>query len=82
MVALALRSVGYGRAFSVALGTAALTVAAGLPPWGLAFAAGAMLYAVSHEAMPGAHPQGNARAATMGLVLGFVLMMVLDTALG
>lgn len=96
VVALALRSVGYGRAFSVALGAAsgllepvaavlgaaALTVAAGLLPWGLAFAAGAMLYAVSHEAIPGAHQQGNARAATVGLVLGFVLMMVLDTALG
>lgn len=96
VVALALRSVGYGRAFSVTLGAAsgllepvaavlgaaALTVAAGLLPWGLAFAAGAMLYAVSHEAIPGAHQQGNARPATAGLVLGFVLMMVLDTALG
>lgn len=94
VVALAPRSVGYGRVFSVPLGATsgllepvaavlgAATVAAGLLPWGLAFAVGAMLYAVSHEAIPGAHQQGNARPATAGLVLGFVLMMVLDTAPG
>jgi len=52
-----------------------------LLPWGLAFAAGAMLYAICHEAIPGAHQQGNASQATEGVVLGFVLMMLLDTAL-
>lgn len=41
-----------------------------------------MRYAVSQEAIPGAYQQGNARATTIGLVLGFVLMMVLDTTLG
>ncbi len=96
VVALALRSVGYGRWFSVGLGiasglvepvaavlgAAAITVTAGLLPWGLAFAAGAMLYAISHEAIPGAHQQGHDRWATAGVVLGFVLMMLLDTALG
>jgi ZIP family zinc transporter len=60
---------------------AAVAVAAGLLPWGLAFAAGAMLHAVSHEAFPGTHPQGNARPATAALVLGFVLLMMLDSAL-
>jgi ZIP family zinc transporter len=95
VVALALRGVGYGRGASVAVGMAsgliepiaavlgatAITIAAGLLPWGLAFAAGAMLYAICHEAIPGAHQQGNARPATVGVVLGFVLMMLLDTAL-
>ena len=95
VVALALRGVGYSRVAAVAagmasgliepiaavFGAAAITVASGLLPWGLAFAAGAMLYAVCHEAIPGAHQQGNARQATVGVVLGFVLMMLLDTAL-
>ena len=95
VVALALRGVGYGRGASVAagiasgliepiaavLGATAITIAAGLLPWGLAFAAGAMLYAICHEAIPGAHQQGNAHPATVGVVLGFVLMMLLDTAL-
>jgi zinc transporter ZupT len=53
----------------------------GLLPWGLAFAAGAMLYAICHEAIPGAHQQGHSRPATIGVLLGFVLMMLLDTAL-
>ena len=96
VVALALRGVGYSRPLAVGigvvsglvepiaavLGAAALTVSAGLLPWGLAFAAGAMLYAVSHEAIPGSHQKGNARFATTGVVLGFILMMLLDTALG
>jgi ZIP family zinc transporter len=95
VVALALRAAGYGRGTAVAvgvasglvepiaavLGAAVITVATGLLPWGLACAAGAMLYAVCHEAIPGAHQQGNARAATAGVVLGFVLMMLLDTAM-
>ena len=63
------------------LGAAAITVSGGLLPWGLAFAAGAMLYAICHEAIPGAHQQGNDSQATEGVVLGFVLMMLLDTAL-
>ena len=96
VVALALRGVGYGRLLSVALGiasglvepvasvagAAAIGVSAGLLPWGLAFAAGAMLFAISHEVIPGAHQQGNDAWATSSLILGFVLMMLLDTALG
>ena len=52
-----------------------------LLPWGLAFAAGAMLWVISHEIIPESHRQGHQSAATAGLVIGFVLMMVLDTAL-
>jgi len=96
VVALALRGVGYGRLLSVGLGivsgliepvaailgAVAIAVASNLLPWGLAFAAGAMLYAVVHEAIPGSQLQGNARQSTCALVFGFVLMMLLDTALG
>ena len=53
-----------------------------LLPWGLGFAAGAMLFVISHEIIPESHRKGHERWATQGLMLGFALMMVLDTALG
>lgn len=37
---------------------------------------------VSHEIIPESHRQGHELSATVGLLLGFVLMMLLDTALG
>lgn len=49
-------------------------------PWALAFAAGAMLFVVSHEIIPESHKRGHESLATTGLVAGFCLMMVLDTA--
>ena len=47
-------------------------------PWLLSFAAGAMLYVVVEELIPQAH----SRAGTCGFVVGFLVMMVLDVALG
>jgi ZIP family zinc transporter len=96
VVALALRGVGYGRGASVAMGAASglveplgavfgaavIGLSAALLPWGLAAAAGAMLFVISHEIIPESHRQGHEAFATCGLVLGFVLMMLLDTALG
>ena len=49
-----------------------------LMPWLLSFAAGAMLYVVVEELVPQAH----SRAGTCGFVGGFLIMMVLDVALG
>ncbi|MDR6888038.1 ZIP family metal transporter [Variovorax sp. 3319] len=96
VVALALRGVGYSRFLSVGLGVASglvepvmavlgatvVTLTASLLPWGLALAAGAMLFVISHEIIPESHRQGHEAYATGGLMVGFVLMMVLDTALG
>ena len=96
VVALALRSVGYGRFLSAGLGVlsglveplaavfgaAVIGISASLLPWGLALAAGAMLFVISHEIIPESHRKGHEAYATGGLMLGFVLMMVLDTALG
>jgi ZIP family zinc transporter len=48
-------------------------------PWGLAFAAGAMLFVVSDEMIPESHKKGFEREATFGLIGGFILMMFLDT---
>lgn len=51
-------------------------------PVGLGLAAGAMLFVVSHEVIPETHRNGHQTAATLGLMAGFALMMVLDTTLG
>jgi ZIP family zinc transporter len=96
VVAAALLSAGYRRGLSVALGMASglveplaavaaaavLEYSATLLPWGLGFAAGAMLFVISHEIIPESHRKGHEAVATGGLMLGFVLMMLLDTALG
>jgi ZIP family zinc transporter len=41
-----------------------------------------MLYVVSPEIIPESHRQGHENFATGGLMLGFVLMMVLDSTFG
>jgi len=96
VVATALRGVGYGKWSAVALGiasgliepiaavfgAAAIGISAGLLPWGLAIAAGAMLFVISHEIIPESHRQGHETSASVGLMVGFVVMMLLDTALG
>ena len=78
-VALPLRQGGWSR--PRAFGVLAALAAAGvdpLMPWLLSFAAGAMLYVVVEELIPQAH----SRAGTCGFVMGFLVMMVLDVALG
>ncbi|MBM6683234.1 MULTISPECIES: ZIP family metal transporter [Collinsella] len=51
-------------------------------PWLLAFAAGAMIYVVVEELIPEAHLGEHSNAGTLGVIFGFVIMMVLDVALG
>lgn len=63
------------------IGAGAIGYAAAMLPWGLAFAAGAMLFVISHEIIPETHRNGNERVATIGLIGGFVLMMLFDTIL-
>lgn len=61
------------------LGISIVTVSTKLIPYGLAFAAGAMLFVTSEEIIPETHSRGNAREATIGLILGFILMMFLES---
>lgn len=49
-----------------------------LMPWLLAFAAGAMMYVVVEEIIP----EAASRTGTLGAITGFVVMMILDVALG
>ncbi len=95
IIAIALLTAGYGRglAFGVAVlsglveplaaivGSVMVAVSAALLPWGLAAAAGAMLFVVSHEIIPESHRRGHETLATAGLLIGFVTMMLLDTLL-
>lgn len=95
-VALALRSAGVtpGRSVLIAAASGVLEpvgallgvgLAGGLAlayPIGLGLAAGAMIFVVSHEVIPETHRNGHQRSATLGLMAGFALMMVLDTTLG
>lgn len=53
-----------------------------LLPWLLAFAAGAMLYVVVEELIPSAHLGEHSHIGTFGVMAGFLIMMVLDVALG
>ncbi len=51
-------------------------------PWLLSFAAGAMIYVTVEELIPEATSGKHSHAGTLGVMLGFVIMMVLDVALG
>ena len=91
-VALALHSEGYSKAyaFKIATLTGLVEPVAGLVgvvavitsqlllPWGLAFAAGTMIYVISNEIIPETHRRGHHSAATLGLIVGVVIMMFLD----
>lgn len=54
----------------------------GLMPWFLSFAAGAMIYVVVEELIPEASLGEHSHTGTLSVMLGFLLMMVLDVALG
>ena len=95
-VAVALLAKGYSRsyAFVVAALTGVVEPIAGLfsaiavsysealLPWGMAMAAGAMIYVISHEIIPETHSHSHQKIATLGLITGLVLMMFLDVSLG
>jgi len=53
-----------------------------LLPLVMGFGAGAMVYVVSHEAIPETHRTGNEDKATLAFFTGFVVMLLLDTLLG
>jgi ZIP family zinc transporter len=64
------------------LGAFAVIATRTLLPYALAFAAGAMLFVVVEEVIPESQVHGNTDLATMGTLLGFVVMMALDVGLG
>lgn len=95
-ISLPLRQAGMSRKKSFLIGAASGAVepiaalftvlAAGtvepLMPWLLSFAAGAMLYVVVEELIPEANLSQGGHSGTLGVMAGFLLMMILDVALG
>ena len=67
--------------FGVAAAALAGTVRAGMP-WFLSLAAGAMIYVVVQELIPEANAGENEKSGTLGFIVGFLVMMILDVALG
>jgi len=83
-----LRSFWYGQLSGIVepvagvIGAAAVIFARPLLPYALGFAAGAMIFVVVEEVVPESQRGGNADLATMGAMIGFTVMMILDVALG
>lgn len=64
------------------LGVGLVQIAKPILPFALAFAAGAMLFVISHEIIPETQNQkGHSKLATHALLVGFVIMMFLDNTL-
>jgi ZIP family zinc transporter len=63
------------------IGALAVIVAKPILPYALAFAAGAMIFVVVEEVIPESQRGGNTDLATMGALVGFLIMMVLDVGL-
>jgi len=64
------------------IGAAAVIMMKSILPYALAFAAGAMIFVVVEELIPESHLGKNTDIATLSTMLGFVVMMILDVALG
>jgi ZIP family zinc transporter len=64
------------------LGAWAVLVMTPLLPYALAFAAGAMIFVVVEELIPESQRHGFSDFATLGALVGFTIMMILDVALG
>ncbi len=83
-----LRSFWYGQLSAAVepaaavIGALAVLLARPILPYALSFAAGAMIFVVVEELIPESQRGGNTDLATMGAMGGFVVMMILDVALG
>ena len=63
------------------IGAAAVLATRSILPYALGFAAGAMIFVVIEEVIPESQRGGHTDLATLGAMLGFAVMMVLDVAL-
>lgn len=96
IISMPLKGEGYGKKRSFVIGTlsgivepiaALLTILltnllTPLMPFLLSFAAGAMIYVVAEELIPGANTQKQSSIGTIGVGIGFLIMMIMDVALG
>lgn len=94
IISLPLRSEGTGKAFlygalsgivepiAAIITIAAASIVIPILPYLLSFAAGAMIYVVIEELLPEASTGSHSNIATIWFSVGFLLMMILDVALG
>lgn len=64
------------------IGAGAVLYVQPILPYALSFAAGAMIFVVVDDLVPETTQSGNQKLATFGTIVGFVVMMVMDVALG
>ncbi len=82
------KSFMYGQASGIVepiagvLGALAVLIMRPMLPYALSFAAGAMIFVVGEELIPESHQGSNGDLATVGLMVGFCVMMFLDVSLG
>ncbi|MBL6648913.1 MAG: ZIP family metal transporter [Flavobacteriaceae bacterium] len=82
------KSFMYGQAsaavepIAAVIGALAVTFFTPILPYALAFAAGAMIFVVVEEVIPETQLDKNTDIATLGFIGGFIIMMILDVALG
>jgi len=71
-----------GEPIAAVIGALAVTFFTPILPYALAFAAGAMIFVVIEEVIPETQLDKNTDIATLGFIGGFIVMMILDVALG
>lgn len=82
------KAFNYGQASAIVepifatIGAAAVLIITPMLPYALAFAAGAMIFVVVEELIPDSQASNNTDLATLSLMVGFIIMMILDVALG
>ena len=76
------QATGLVEPISALLGALLVTLVQSLLPWALSFAAGAMVLVAVHGLIPACRGEENSWMGTLGVILGFTLMMLLDVALG
>lgn len=64
------------------LGITMVSIFSSVLPFAMGFAAGAMIFVISEEIIPETHSQGRSRFATFALIIGFIIMMALESLLG
>ncbi len=73
---------GFSEVVLAVIAASLTSLSAPLLPAAMGFGAGAMIYVVSHEALPETHRSGHENKATLSFFTGFVVMLILDTMLG
>lgn len=73
---------GFVEPLAALVGFALVKHQVGFLPFGLGFAAGAMMYAVSHDLLPESHSHGYELPATFSFLIGFLLLLILHYTIG